>query len=393
MTFELLCAELGIDYKQDFSTKLKRLKKWFHDKLSSDLHFSGEENDQFEQYKELAELYFNFILPEVTQEIEKSNPKFKGESLVSALASMGFDRVLLSLKPNKAILNIKNLNGLTPLHLAALEGHVQTVQVILSLGAETEILNKQQQYPLFSALVLPILYDEVFKQNKIKIFNLLKAKNKQHLNHQDSAGNTILHQMALHNFDDLIKDILTTNMDLAYLQNHHTHYPVHTAILNNRIQSVILLLHVKDAAKLADSHGWVALHYAARYANDSVLVECIKSSTNLDIRDHQERTPLMLAAELGHLSVVQILIERGAKIDLRDMLGFTVLHYAVQSGNLELVGWLIDNTTIDINAKDNQNNTPLRISETASSETGSMEEISTFLLEHGAMVDSSLHCK
>jgi ankyrin repeat protein len=383
MNFNLLCEELGINTNQAHSQKLGLLQQWFQKTISRDLQITRDENEQYAQYQEAIETYFEYILPETKGDITKSNPQFDNESLLTALASMGFDQVLLSLKPDAALLNTPNINGLTPLHLAALAGHIHTTQALLDLGEEAGILNKQQQYPLFSALMLPMLHDEELKQNKIVLFRLLRDKGAQPLNHQDTSGNTVLHQMALHDFGVLIEELLTSNLALAYIKNNHTHYPIHTAILNNQLQNVRLLLNIKDGATLADNHGWVALHYAARYGDKAILEECCKVNTNVDILDHDGRTPLMLAVEQGHISEVQDLIAHGAQTNLTDAHGATILHHAVRSGSLEMVRWLMNNTKINSNVKDDQNKTPLQISQERK-----MSEISTFLLENGATANS-----
>lgn len=69
------------------------------------------------------------------------------------------------------------MNGLTPLHCAALEGNLHTTEILLKLGADPWIQNKNLQYPIFSALSLPILHDEQLKQNKVNIDRLLLGKN------------------------------------------------------------------------------------------------------------------------------------------------------------------------------------------------------------------------
>lgn len=383
MNFDLLCLEIGISSDQPGSKKLELLQGWFEKNISTELHLSGSENEQFEQYKQITEIYLDVILPEIAHDISKPNQKFNGDNLVSFLSYMGFDRALDSLKPNTTLLNTKNSNGLTPLHQAALEGNINTVYVLLSLGADPKILNKRKQYPLFSALFLPILYEDELRKNKIKIFSLLKEKGNQLLN-QDKNGDTVLHQMALHGFDTLIKETLATHPELAFIKNKHTHYPIHTAILNDQIKSVIPLLQVNNGSTVKDSNGWMAIHYAARYADKEILEECCKFSTNKDTKDIIGKTPLMLATELGRLSAVRTLIEYGAQIDLTDSAGLSVLHYAVKSGNVKLVRWLIENTDIDINARDNHNLTPLQMSESSVSEAGDMEKITALLLEHGA---------
>lgn len=167
------------------------------------------------------------------------------------------------------------------------------------------------------------------------------------------------------------------------IHNKPTHYPIHTAILNNQLNSVIQLLHVNNTALQKDSNGWLPLHYAARYANKEIIEACCQFSTNKDTPDAMGRTPIMIAAESGRLSAVITLIGYQAQVDLSDSAGLGILHYAVKSGNLDLVRWLIEHTHLDINATDGQNQTPVQLSETNLSGTDK-NKISSFLLEHGA---------
>lgn len=390
MNFNLLCAALGIKPEHPVSEKLALLKHWFTENVSSDLLFSGNEAEQYAQYKQVTEAYLEHVLPKTKQDLGKTHRQFDGANVICALAAMGFDRVLLSLKPERTLLNTPDPHDLSPLHLAAVEGHVKTTEVLLSLGADSCTLNKQSQYPLFSALMVPMLHDDVLKQNKIAIFRLLRDKGTQPLNHRDDSGNTILHQMVLSDFIDLIQETLATEPSLAAIKNNHTLYPIHTAILNNQIQSVALLLQVKEGANLADKNGWTALHYAAIHAQQPLLKECCKFYTNVDVLDHQKRTPLMLAAEYENLAALKILIKRGAQTDLTDAHGFTLLHFAVQSGNLATVRWLLDNTKTEVNAKDSQYHTPLYINEHEHDKTGNKAKISALLHEHGANLGSSM---
>ena len=378
----MLCSQLGINSTQSYSKQLTLLKQWFEEHISRDIQIEGTDEHQFERYKQLTEVYLADFLPETLQDIKKEYPKLGGENIIAASAFVGFDRVILSLKPDKALLNTPDANGMTPLHCSALGGLLNTTEVLLSLGADPGILNKQKQYPLFSALMVPAVDDDRLKQNKITIFRLLREKYSDHLNQQDEDGNTVLHQMAAHLFEPLIAETLQTHEELTYIKNNHHHYPIHTAILNDKIQNVALLLQVKDASLLADSNGWVALHYAARYSNNDILELCCEQSADVDTPDKTGKSPLMLAAESGRLSALKVLIGKGAQINLADLAGFTVLHHAVHGGNPTVVRWLLDNTAVDVNALDNQKHTPLYLSEREG-----RGEIKAILLEHGARTE------
>lgn len=389
MNFNTLCDELGIKDNQPINEKLGLLKAWFQNTVSTDVQFSGDESEQYQQYEEATEIYLTLILPKIGSDIERSNPDLEGESLIAAVVIMGFDQVLRSLNPTKTLLNTPNKNGLTLLHSAASNGYLNTTQALLSLGADTCALNNQQQYPIFSALFMPIFDNDLekLKMNKIAIFKLLNDKGNQVLEHQDSNGETVMHRMALHGFSDLIDETLIRNPRLAFMKNNNTLYPIHTAILNNQEASVSSLLN-ENSADLADSNGWKPLHFAARQTNSMILEQCLRYPSHLNEPDIQGRTPLMLAAELGNIDAVATLMSHGAKTDLVDKQGFTVLHHAVKSGEPELVRWLLENAKLDVNARDEHNHTPLSLSEAVVTESDHMKDISNLLLQHGATAAS-----
>ncbi|KAE9385780.1 ankyrin, partial [Gymnopus androsaceus JB14] len=53
-------------------------------------------------------------------------------------------------------------------------------------------------------------------------------------------------------------------------------------------------------------------------------------------------TPLMIAAEIGHLDVVSVLIEEGANVNAQSEDGSTALRQASQEGHLEIVKLLLN---------------------------------------------------
>jgi ankyrin repeat protein len=340
MNVNSLYNEIGINSKQTISEQLVLLKNWFQKTISRDLKFTGEEQEQLNEYQETIKLYLETIVPKLRDDLVKPNPNLDNESMLCALASMGFDQVILSLKPNKKQLDTPNINGLTALHRAATTGNLNTTEVLLNLGANPNILNKQKQYPLFSSLLVPIDHSKDLIKNKIGIFNLLNDNTMNLLMHQDYSGNTVLHQMAIHNFSPLMAKLLKEVPKLAYLQNNLTHYPIHSAILNNQTENIKLLLNLPEGSLLPDKYDWLALHYAARYSSGEIIKLCCQATPNKDIPDYLGKTPLMLAAELGRLSAVEILIDQGAQITLRDQEGLNVWDYAAGSGNKELLDWL-----------------------------------------------------
>ncbi|XP_071122877.1 uncharacterized protein [Mytilus edulis] len=83
---------------------------------------------------------------------------------------------------------------------------------------------------------------------------------------------------------------------------------------------------------------------AARKGNKKEVESCVKNRANLECRsdDIYGQTPLLWAAERGHLEVVMYLISHGSQLEATDtMRGMTPLMLAAEEGHLEVVMYLI----------------------------------------------------
>lgn len=312
--FDSLEHELGLDTAPLVFEKLMRIKDWFQSNISSDIQFYGDETQQFDNYKQVISSYLNDYLPIIQDQEQKANES-QYKKLIFSASSMGFDRVLVALNPTQKQLNDKNFFGMTPLHCAALKGHLNTLKTLLSLGANKYLNNQQHQNPFFSALTLPIGAREDLRKKKTIIFKLLMPLEEQYLYQKDTQGDTIVHQMALHGFNDLLKDTLEINANSAKIANNHRYCPIHVAILNGQAESFSLLLHAHGDL-IEDNAGLLPIHFAARYGNHDIMLECVKFYNDIDIIDPQGRTPLNIAQVYGNLPAAQILAEYGASIQV-----------------------------------------------------------------------------
>ena len=132
--------------------------------------------------------------------------------------------------------------------------------------------------------------------------------------------------------DDLtnLRFFLSDGADID-LRNEQGHTLLHVAILENRVQAARLLL---DAGADADMHGgsagYTPLHFTAYKKNSEMTRLVLEYTEQLERTDHQNMTPLQMAAFMGCKDVVAALAEAGADFKRTDTFGHTPAAIAQQ---------------------------------------------------------------
>ena len=77
----------------------------------------------------------------------------------------------------------------------------------------------------------------------------------------------------------------------------------------------------------------------------------IKDGVDIEVKDKDGYTALLIAAEMGNIEMVKVLLENGADVNARDIDKHTALIYAAYQGNLEIAEMLLKYGA-DVHAKD-----------------------------------------
>ena len=104
----------------------------------------------------------------------------------------------------------------------------------------------------------------------------------------------------------------------------------------------------------------------------------IRAGININAKDKDGSTPLLIASEKGDIEIARLLLENGADPNASDIDGYTALMFTSYSGNLEIAKLLVGNGA-DVNARDKDGWTALMFA--------SVEEkadVVDFLRKHGA---------
>jgi ankyrin repeat protein len=213
-------------------------------------------------------------------------------------------------------------NRSTPLHLAALMGHVEVVQALIQKGANINAKNKNDRTPLHLA---------AFKGH-VDIVNVLLAVGSIEVNARDRSNRST---------------------------------PLHWAAFEGHVDIVNVLLAVDSIEVNARdrSNRSTPLHWAAREGHVDVVQALIQKGANINAKENDDYTPLHWAAFEGHVDVVNALLgARNIQVNARDRSNrSTPLHWAAQRGHGDVVNALLNRQDIDLNAKDNDGDTPLNL--------------------------------
>lgn len=103
------------------------------------------------------------------------------------------------------------------------------------------------------------------------------------------------------------------------------------------------------------------LHTAAEEGNLEAVKELLDNGADIEKKDRDGSTPLMLASYYGNIDIVELLLSKGANCNSKNIkLNKTALHGAVERENFEIVKLLIDHGA-QVNVRGMSNFTPLHV--------------------------------
>lgn len=99
---------------------------------------------------------------------------------------------------------------------------------------------------------------------------------------------------------------------------------------------------VQEAVRISKPLPSVSIHEAALNGQSGQVTAHIEAGTDVNLRDREERTPLMYASFNGHTEVIKKLVEKGADINLQDIYGRSALMMASSGPYPAAVKLLLD---------------------------------------------------
>ncbi|EFX78101.1 hypothetical protein DAPPUDRAFT_53589 [Daphnia pulex] len=199
----------------------------------------------------------------------------------------------------------------------------------------------------------------------IDLFRVILEKSTD-VNVQEKDGHTPLHCAIIYNSEIAVNELLRRQDVDVNLKNNNRQTTLHIASVKKDISidlfNMILKLSTDVNAQEKDGH--TALHGAIGQENETVVGELLQcKDVDFNIKNCASKTALHFGALWKNIPVelFRVILEKSTNVNAQDEVGTTALHWATFKQSTTAVEELLKHKDVDVNLKNNQNQTALYI--------------------------------
>uniref|UniRef100_A0AAR2LRG0 E3 ubiquitin-protein ligase MIB2 n=1 Tax=Pygocentrus nattereri TaxID=42514 RepID=A0AAR2LRG0_PYGNA len=316
----------------------------------------------------------------ITSQVDIKN---QGKTALQVAAHQGHMEVVKVLLQANSSIEAKDEDGDAALHYTAFGNQAEIARLLLSKGANVNLLNNSM------CTALHIAVNKGFT-DVVRVLTEHSAD----VNLQDSYGDTPLHDAIAKDFRSII-ELLTVvpNIDFTQQNNRGFNLLHHAALKGNKLATEMILSRARQLADVKKEDGFSALHLAALNNHRDVAEILIKEGRcDVNIRNNRNQTPLQLAVTQGHVALVALLVVEGADVNAEDEEGDTAMHTALSRQQLTTT---LSTTERETSGGDQEpNDHSVRLSSSGllgNTELNVGASIACFLAQEGADINYANH--
>nr|XP_027223762.1 serine/threonine-protein phosphatase 6 regulatory ankyrin repeat subunit A-like [Penaeus vannamei] len=259
-----------------------------------------------------------------------------GDASRALLSACGSWRWMTVVEADPALLQARDEDGYTPLHLATIAGNKAVVKYLISKGADISALDNEKHTVIHWATVcgevelLELLIEAGANPSTPDIHGAYPLHYAAQMCGPNSEmGNDIRVGLMV------LRKLLQSGVDVS-VTDQDGRQPLLWAASAGSADAILALVNAGASVSAEDKDGLTALHCAASRGHLDCL-DCLVTlcGAEVDTLDSNGCTPLFYAVTLGHADCTQLLLHHGAHTDRQDRKGRTPAHCGAAKGQLE----------------------------------------------------------
>lgn len=270
--------------------------------------------------RESAQGHIEFVKQYLDAHPEQVNVMSGGKACIQVAAHQGFVDIVKLLISKGANVNVVDKEGDSALHYAAFGNQPDTMRILLQNNANINFLNSSH---------CSALHICAHKKTPHCVRELLNFG--ADVNIQDSYGDTALHDAIGKENSEVVELLCNApNLDFTVKNNRGFNVLHHAALKGNVVAAKRILQLARQLVNVKKDDGFAALHLAALNGHAPVVEALIKDGqAEIDIRNNRRQTPFLLAVSQGHSAAIEKLVKLGCDISARDEDGDNAMHLCV----------------------------------------------------------------
>ncbi|MDR3129921.1 MAG: ankyrin repeat domain-containing protein [Treponema sp.] len=289
----------------------------------------------------------------ITEETVLQNDSTGNTILQLATLNRADPQIIALILDKQALVNARNKEGDTSLHIAVRLNSAENGGLLLSRGADIFAPNARGETPIYLTFFPGKDYPPGVRE-----WMLASGTTEA----RDGLGNTILHYAAQWRLDTHIPLIVQKGA-LTDAANATGETPLFVAVKADSASTIQALINAGASTAYRDTLGNTVLHAAVRWNAPHSAEALIGAGVDINTHAMNGKTPLHDSVRLGITSVETLLIRYGADPDVRDNEGNTPLMEGVMMGYTPVIDRLTD-AGADPSVRNSRGDTPLHIAVT-----------------------------
>jgi ankyrin repeat protein len=221
--------------------------------------------------------------------------------LLHYAAAGGFREVAEALLAAGATIDAPGRSGRTPVLMASMNGHVATVDFLITKGANIFVKDVSGCTPLTVA---------ISSSNRNLVETIVRHSLLGDLG--ETGKRSVLHQVAIGGFELIVEKMIARGADITS-RNDEGGTLLHSAVRGGLVGTTAMLLEKGFQVNARDDVGRTPLHHALFVNNQALAVALIDRGADVNLADADGRTPLHIAEDWANQDIVSLLVEAGAK--------------------------------------------------------------------------------